>query len=71
MATVNKFKYLFEKYRILEMGRAFPAQKSCTSRDSVTSQSYAVSAGNQDIRHSIVAPSYSIHTSHCDCATAI
>ena len=44
MATVNKFKYLFEKYKIAEMGRAFPVQKSCPSRDSVNTQSYAVSA---------------------------
>ena len=41
----STFKYFVEKYKAAESGRAFPVQKSCTSRDSVTTQSYMMNAG--------------------------
>ena len=44
------FKYLFEKYKMAGSGRAFPVQKSRTSRDSVTAQSYRTNAGRDDVR---------------------
>ena len=41
----SRFKYLFEKYKTAERGRAAPFQKSCTSRASVVAQSYMTSTG--------------------------
>ena len=44
------FKYLFAKYRAADDGRVLPLQKRSTSRDKVTTQSYATNAGDHNVR---------------------
>ena len=55
MTWASRLKYLFEKYRMAERGRAFPVHNSWISRGRVTAQSYKTNAVRGAVRTSIIS----------------